>query len=238
MIEKIYIGDDAIHFAVEQLIEAGRAAIAERGWFILALSGGSTPKAIYQELAARHQQSLNWRKVRIFFSDERCVPPTSNESNYKMAMENGIASLGIPENQIYRMKGEMDPPGAAREYQDWVVKHVPDQKFDLILLGMGEDGHTASLFPDTSALQNTEDLVVSNFVPKLNVHRLTFTYRLINQAIRICIPILGESKAPMVKEIFSGEKHEKMKRYPIQGVDFTKTLFILNPQSASLIPNL
>lgn len=225
-----YIGknsEEAVKYAIRQIVHAAQEGIKTRGKFTLALSGGSTPRAIYKRLT---KSSLDWKKAFIFFSDERCVPPTSDESNYKMALDSGIGSLGIPESQIFRIKGEIDPTLAATEYQSLIETHVPNATFDLIMLGMGDDGHTASLFPETTALTETSRLVVANFVPKLNTDRITFTYPLINKAHHINAYILGASKAPMVKEIFSNKEC-----YPIQKIDFKKTIFILDEDSASML---
>lgn len=222
--------NNPIEIAVQLLLQAARAGIAKRDKFTLALSGGSTPKVIYKELAEKHKESIDWKKAFIFFSDERCVPPTSDESNYKSAMENGIGSLGIPEEQIFRVKGENDPKEAAQEYEELIKKHVAQERFDLIMLGMGDDGHTASLFPGTEALNETKRLVVANFVPKLDTWRVTFTFPLIDRAHNVNVYILGASKAPMVKEIFSQEI-----KYPIQNLDLQKTVFILDEGSQSML---
>lgn len=233
MRDNIYIGkstEETVQQAVKRLILIGKKAIADRGIFTLALSGGTTPKSIYKELCKNHRHSLDWSKVWIFFSDERCVPPTNEESNYKMAMENGIGSLNIPDSQIFRMKGEIDPKESAADYQKLIYFYVPDLAFDLVMLGMGEDGHTASLFPKTEALNNETDLVTSNWIPELNTNRLTFTFKLINQANEIDVYVLGKSKAAVVKEIFLEEK-----KYPIQQLDFCKTHFFLDDASAHLL---
>jgi 6-phosphogluconolactonase len=229
MHESVYIGEtseQAVKFAANELIQLGQQAIDKKGLYTLALSGGSTPKAIYKELSKNHQKSLDWSKVLIFFSDERCVPPSSEESNYKMALESGIGSLGIPPSQIFRIVGEEDPKNSALAYENLIKQHVPGQLFDLIMLGLGNDGHTASLFPNTEGLKNNKDLVISNWVPSLNASRITFTFKLINQARHIHVHILGSSKASIVREIFSEEK-----KYPIQRLDYAKTLFILDDAS-------
>src|SRR5262249_13706866 len=178
---------DAAAFILEQ----ARKAVAERNEFRIALSGGNTPAPVYARLAAEGHD-LPWESVRFTFGDERCVPPDDPQSNFKMAHENLFVPAAVPEKSIMRMRGEIDPQIAAREYEDQLdaiaIEHGERiYQHDLILLGLGPDGHTASLFPGTAALEEMTRRVVANFVPKLNAWRLTFTYPLINHARQILL---------------------------------------------------
>jgi len=189
------------------ILAQGREAFAERGEFRIALSGGNTPRPVYAELAKSGDQ-LPPEKLIITFSDERCVPPDNKESNFRMARETWLGPGRIPERSILRMPGEKEPTVGAAEYEvtlkqlagrDEIFRH------DLVLLGLGDDGHTASLFPDTAALKEKERWVVANFVPKMNSWRLTFTFRLINAARHVCF-LVGAGKSPqLVDQIMAGD---------------------------------
>ena len=200
---------DAAAFILEQ----GRAALGARGEFRLALSGGNTPRPVYRELAAR-AQDLSWERTFITFSDERCVPPDDEKSNYRMAQESLFTPGAVPERSIARLRGELDPHVAAQEYEDQLdVLAVQTgevvYRHDLILLGVGDDGHTASLFPGTAALEEQMRKVVANFVPKFNSWRLTFTYPLIQQARRILFLVDGSKHVELIESVLAGDT-----RYP------------------------
>ncbi|HEY2679790.1 MAG TPA: 6-phosphogluconolactonase, partial [Candidatus Udaeobacter sp.] len=172
--------------AAQLILEQARKAIAGRNEFRIALSGGNTPAPVYARIAVE-AHDLPWESVRFTFGDERCVPPDDPQSNFRMARENLFVPAGVPEKSIMRMRGEIDPQIAAQEYEDQlnaIAIGGGEQLYqhDLILLGLGDDGHTASLFPGTAALEDMTRRVVANFVPKLNAWRLTFTYPLINHA--------------------------------------------------------
>jgi 6-phosphogluconolactonase len=184
--------------------DSASEAIDSRGFFRIALSGGNTPRPIYQALAL---EDCDWRKWIVTFGDERCVAPDDTQSNYRMASESFL--LVTSPGEVLRMKGELDPQEAAEEY-DTAIQHLGkrfgEQRYrhDLILLGLGEDGHTASLFPETAALEETQKNVVPNFVPKFNTHRLTFTFPLINAARCVAFVISDKTKKPMVDRVFAG----------------------------------
>lgn len=226
--------EEAVKFATEHFIECANKAISLHGYFAVALSGGSTPKAIYQALAREENRDrIDWGKVLLFWSDERCVPPDHPDSNYKMAMDDGLGSLDIPKEHIFRMKGELHPEESAKEYDLLLNEEVPNERFDLIMLGMGEDGHTASLFPKTHALHTTGRYVTANFVPQMDTWRLTFTYDCINSAENIAIYVLGEKKADIVDKVLNGEHNPDT--YPIQNVGTEKrhALWIFDKGAAS-----
>ncbi len=199
----------------QQLIAAAaNVSIGKRGYFRVALSGGATPRPIYEALAAG--ENLNWERWQIFWSDERCVPPTSPESNYRLVKETllePLARRALAPRVVVRMAGEGDPEAAAADYERAVRESVPANpksgagdlpRFDLLLLGIGADGHTASLFPYTPAVDERDRLVAPNFVPKLGVTRLTFTFPLLNAARRVLVVVNGASKAPALREILAG----------------------------------
>lgn len=192
--------EETISFAVQHWTLLAKEAIQKRGRFTVALSGGSTPNAIYRLLAEK-PQSLDWSKVHLFWSDERAAPPTHPDSNYHSAMQSGLARLPIPSNHIFRMQAEKMPlETAAADYEALIKKILP---FDLVMLGVGEDGHTASLFPNTAALAIEDRLVAANWVPQKKSWRMTFTYPCIHNSRHIVIYALGASKEAIVPEVLS-----------------------------------
>lgn len=200
-------GEELSREAADFVVWAGEQAVSAAGTFRLALAGGSTPRGLYAYLASSPlARRLDWRRVSVFFSDERCVPPDHPDSNFRMATETLIAPLGLPRERIFRMRGEDEPERAAREYEDRLRNEfgaLPPSwpRFDLILLGLGEDGHTASLFPQTPALEERHRLVVPNRAPRGVAQRLTFTVPLINQAQAVVFLVSGAKKAPAVKAV-------------------------------------
>ncbi len=189
--------------AAAVILEQARKAIVERNEFRIALSGGNTPAPVYARIAM-DAHDFPWESVRFTFGDERCVPPDDPQSNFRMARENLFVPAAVPEKSIMRMRGEIDPQIAAQEYEDQLNAIATERgeriyQHDLILLGLGDDGHTASLFPGTAALDEMTRRVVANFVPKLNAWRLTFTFLLINHARHILF-LVGASKNPQLVE--------------------------------------
>jgi len=181
-------------------------AIAEHGKFNIALSGGSTPKSLFKVLATRYQQEFSWEQTQIFWSDERCVPPESPDSNYYLAKTTLFDHIAIPPSNIYRVKGEIEPQAAAAEYEE-ILKQALSAlpRFDVILLGMGDDGHTASLFPGTTALKVHDRLVIENFVPTKDMWRITFTDVTINAAANIMFLISGRDKTDRLQQVLEGQ---------------------------------
>jgi len=192
----------------ERFISAAGEAIGERGEFSVALAGGSTPIGMYELLAAEPLRGrVAWENVRFYWGDERCVPPDHPDSNYGAAAKALIEPLGIPLSSVHRMRGELDPAQAAEEYALEIQQRVPGRPpaLDLVLLGMGDDGHTASLFPGTEALDATERLVTENYVPKLGSWRITLTARLINAARRVIFLVTGDGKADSLRAVLEGD---------------------------------
>lgn len=192
------------------IFEHARNALAERNEFRIALSGGNTPAPIYARIAAE-ARDFPWERVLFTFGDERCVPPDDPQSNFRMARENLFMPAGVPEKSIMRMRGEIYPKTAAQQYEDQlnalaIASGEAVYRHDLILLGLGDDGHTASLFPGTAGLEETARGVVANFVPKLNDWRLTFTFPLIDRARHILF-LVGESKSPqLIERVIGGDQ--------------------------------
>ena len=195
--------------AADFILAQAQQALGERNEFRIALSGGNTPRPVYTRLAAIGHD-LPWDLIRITFGDERCVPPDDAESNFRMARETLLAPAAVPKQSILRLRGEIDPQTAAQEYQDHLDAIAteggqPIYRHDLILLGLGDDGHTASLFPGTAALDETIRRVMANFVPKFNTWRLTFTLPLINAARHILF-LAGASKNPaLIERVLQGD---------------------------------
>jgi len=181
-------------------------AIAARGRFNVALAGGSTPKAAYALLAAEpYRTAIAWDAVRFFFSDERCVPPSDAESNYRMAHEAMLESLGIAQAHIFRMRGEDEPHAAAAVYAQLLQAELGEGVvLDLMMLGMGPDGHTASLFPGSSPLDEDERLVRAPYVEQFASFRLTLTPRVINAARAVQIATAGTAKSAALTRALEG----------------------------------
>jgi 6-phosphogluconolactonase len=213
---------DFVADAASFILNLAQNALAERGEFRLALSGGNTPRPVYSKLAQLGRE-LPWERVLITFSDERCVPPDDEQSNYRMARESLFVPAGIPQKSILRMRGEVEPRIAAQEYQtelDGLARERAESIYqhDLVILGLGEDGHTASLFPETAAVDETTERVVANFVPKLQAWRLTFTFPLINHARDICFLVNANKHADLVERVLAGEPQYPATRVnPVSG---------------------
>ena len=197
-----------IAFCCDHFCKLAKNAIDTHGAFFVALSGGSTPKTIFERLTTEpYAQKIDWSKVHLFWGDERSVPPDHEESNYRMAMKAGLEKMPIPKEQIHRMHAEKEIEKNALEYEKTILQVLGKHPFDMIMLGMGEDGHTASLFPETKALYEKEHLVVANEVPQKNTWRMTLTFDCINQAQNAVFYVLGAGKKEMLARVLSaGEK--------------------------------
>ena len=194
--------------AAEFIVQQARLALGERGEFRIALSGGNTPRPVYAEVA-RLGCDLPWERIFVTFSDERCVPPDHEQSNYRMARESLLSPGAVPDRSVARLRGEIEPALAAQEYEDELdvlaaQKGEMIYRHDLLMLGLGDDGHTASLFPGTAALEERTRKVVANFVPKLDAWRLTFTLPLINQARRVCF-LVGDKQRELIERVLDGD---------------------------------
>ena len=205
--------------AVGLLAELLEHAVHTNGRAALALSGGSTPRPIYQELSARE---LPWGKIHLFFGDERCVPPDHKDSNYRMAREALIDPLTgrgvLPATNVHRVEAERPPAEAAERYEAELRRFFGEAPpaFDVALLGMGPDAHTASLFPHTKALGETKRWVVANRVEKLNAERITLTYPVLNQARVVMFLVRGADKAEALRRVL--EERTPIEDAPAHGV--------------------
>lgn len=192
--------------AARDFAERATAAIEERGRFTVALAGGSTPKATYEILARDYADGIDWSRVHVFFGDERTVPPDHEDSNYRMAREALLDH--VPVGSVHRMRGELPPEEAACSYEEKLREFFGDSgppSIDLVMLGIGEDGHTASLFPNTPALDVTDRWTIENPVEKLDTVRLTLTKPIINAARAVNFLVAGEDKAEALREILQGD---------------------------------
>lgn len=209
--------------AAEKIVAIAQQAITEQGVFSVALSGGSTPKKLYELLASEfYSGQLDWAHIHFFFGDERNVPPDSDESNFKMANEAMFSKIKqLPAENIHRVAGEEAAADAANEYEqelkDFFHNELPD--FDLILLGLGPDGHTASLFPASPASEENVRWFVENWVEKFRAYRLTLTFPVINNASNVLFLVAGSDKANVLQEVLhgSGNKYPSQRVNPVNG---------------------
>jgi len=217
--EKKILPDAAslIDAATQTVVASARSAIAKRGVFHIALAGGSTPKGLYQKLATpEYAGKIDWARVHIYFGDERCVLPTHEDSNYKMAKESMLDHVPVPEENIHRYMTENGvAPDVAKAYENTMEISLQGAPIDLVLLGLGPDGHIASLFPGTPALDVTETAVTSLYVEKFESWRVTMTYPTINAARQVIVFIAGEAKAAIVKDITT----DAVAGLPVQRLD-------------------
>lgn len=207
--------DEVLYALAEYFIQVGNNAIAARGRFSVALSGGSSPKKLYELLASTsHADRLDWTKAYFFFGDERNVPQDHADSNYLMAKKALFAPLMIDADNIYAVDTSLTPNEAAQKYAEQIAEFFNDEEmsFDLVLLGLGDDTHTASLFPHTAALGDVTPSVKANYLPEKDIYRITFNAPLINEAKNIAFLVYGESKAPAVYNAL--EADENVELYP------------------------
>lgn len=219
----IYPDAEAVAQSAAQLVaDAAANAVARRGVARIAFSGGSTPKVMFALLAdpARpFRSAIDWQRLQLFFVDERCVPPTNAESNFRMTTEQMLRKVPLPAENVHRIEGELAPEEAAARYESTLrnslrLEGAETPVFDLVLLGMGDDGHTASLFPHTAALEEISRLVVVNHVPQKETWRITLTFPVINAAREVCFLIEGVAKTAVLAEVLTGPRDAE--RLPAQ----------------------
>lgn len=214
--------------------------LKDRERVTVALSGGSTPKSLFDYWAKNHQHDIDWNSIFLFWGDERCVPPTDEQSNYKMTKEHLLDHVSIPERNVFRIKGENDPEAEAERYSTLlqmeveVVSTVPS--FDLVILGMGDDGHTASIFPQEIELWKSDNLCVVGTHPNSGQKRVSLSGKVINRAQRVVFLVTGATKAKKVKEIIESRKEVKdiypaAKVKPVSG----KLTWFLDKEAAKLL---
>lgn len=203
----IYIYDDLtawLQGATQHIRHAIQARIATRGRCAISLAGGGTPKPIYEQLA--QTDGIDWSVVDIFFGDERCVPPDHADSNYKMAAETLLNRVAIPAENVYRIRGEWPPAEAAEAYEATLRAYFPQgrARFDLVLLGMGHDGHTLSLFPKTPAIHETTRWVMAQHIANRDMWRVTLTPPAVNDAEHLLFLATGDNKAVALERVLHG----------------------------------
>ena len=229
-----------VEAAVDLFIQEAAACIADRGWFSVALSGGSTPKAVYAALGAPEKRGeVCWEKVHLFWGDERHVPPDDPKSNFRMVREALLDHVPIPDGNVHRVSAELDVRKAAWNYEAELRGHFSGDwpSFDLVFLGMGGDGHTASLFPHSSGLREEDRWFIENYSSENETWRLTLTKHAINAARLMIVLVQGKSKAEMLKTVLTGPK--KPEQHPIQLIRPVdgRMVWLLDDDAARLLPS-
>jgi 6-phosphogluconolactonase len=238
-------GAEVAAAAAEMLTSGVAAAVQARGVARVAISGGTTPKAMFALLADRSKPyfaRMPWDKLQLFWVDERTVPPESADSNYGNAKTLLLDHVPLRPEQIYRMEGELEPEVAASRYEAAIrtafrLEGAETPTFDMILLGMGDDGHTASLFPHTEAIHELGRIVVANHVPKINTWRITLTWPVINQGREVVILIESASKANVLREVFLGPYDPELKPSQLIRPASGKLTLLLDAAAAAKIPS-
>jgi 6-phosphogluconolactonase len=235
---KIFPTADAVAHALADLfVDVGEAAMADRGSFRVALSGGNTPRAAYELLGAETTaEQLSWSDVFIYFGDERCVPPGDEQSNYRMAEKTLLDAVPIPPANVHRIRGEIDPATAAADYAQILRTDLGDPPhFDLVLLGLGPDGHTASLFPGTPPDTDDDALVRAVYSESQAMWRVTVTPKVINAAHTVAFAVEGVEKTAILATVLEGPRDPT--KYPAQIVAPTsgRLLWLVDELAAGLL---
>lgn len=205
----------------------------------IALSGGSTPKHIFKYLARNYNLSINWNKINFFWGDERCVPPDDPESNYKMTYENLLSKISVAKENIFRIKGESDPNEEAISYSQLIKNNLPllndTPAFDLIMLGLGEDGHTASIFPNQINLLQSDNICEVAIHPSSGQKRITLTGKTINNAHNIIFIVTGKNKSKIINDILNNKIESK--NYPASFIKPMngKLVWLIDNEAARLL---
>lgn len=234
MVVKLRDAEAVARAGASAVVEAAFKAIHDHGSFTVALAGGSTPRRSYELLADEFADQVDWRRVSFFFGDERCVAPDSPESNYRMAREALFDPLKLPPSAVRRMAGEIEPQNAAAEYDSEIRRLVGEREtaFDLVLLGMGGEGHTASLFPGSAALGETSRLTVAVEVAAEPPRRLTLTPPALASTRQIVFLVTGEKKAAALADVFGGG--EALPAAVVAGL--APSRFLVDEAAASRLP--
>ena len=234
-IEILKSADDLARAAATHFVTKSRESISKNGRFTVALSGGSTPKRLYELLAdpkEAFRDQLAWEKILFFWSDERHVPPDHPESNYRMTCEALLSRVPVAKDNVHRVAGENPNASEAAEQYEETLKTVTGEalpQLDLILLGLGPDGHTASIFPGSEVLQETKRLVAAPWVEKFKSYRITMTLPLLNNGASVVFLVSGDEKAEIVREVLEGPE-----QYPAQAVKPKGELLWLLDQRAAV----
>jgi 6-phosphogluconolactonase len=226
--------------AAEEIAHVAGEAVCTHGEFRISLSGGSTPAATFELLATRFQYSVDWKEVQFFWGDERCVPPDNKESNYGMADRTLLSKIELRPEQVHRMRGELPPEEGALDYEENLRRSFSigaDElpRFDLVLLGLGDNRHTASLFPGSPEIHETKRMVVAVDVDAEPRQRLSFTPPVINHAQRVMFLVAGRNKAEAVRDVIEGPRNPD--KFPAQIVapNDGELLWFLDAAAASLL---
>lgn len=225
-------------FAIE-IVNIINESLKKKKPTTIALSGGKTPKLLFTVLAEKYSKSVDWSYVHLFWSDERCVQPVDPESNYGMTRKILLDKIEIPEKNVHRIRGEEDPDSEASRYSKEIIANTLSEnkipKFDLIVLGMGEDGHFASIFPGNIKLLSSKKVCEATAHPVSGLKRITITGKVINNADKIFFLVAGNSKAPVIEQIFNKEAISE--NFPATYVDPERgdTIWFLDKEAAELI---
>lgn len=230
--------NDLSRAAAELFVDEARKSVAARGLFAVSLAGGNTPKPAYELLAsAEFGPRVDWPKVHVFWGDERCVPPDHPKSNYRMTREALLEHVPLPAANIHRIRGELAPPAAATDCEADLRQFFPDGKtrFDLILLGLGDNAHTASLWPGTSVVSETKRLAAEVYVPEQDLWRVTLTAPALNAGRVVAFLVAGADKAAAVREVQRGPRD--VSRYPAQLIqpNHGDVIWLLDRPAAALV---
>lgn len=242
---RVYDGADALsRAAADHFLETIQASVAARGRARVAVSGGSTPKKTFGLLADPSQpfeKAMPWDKIELFFVDERTVPPEDKDSNYRMTREELLSKVPLNPDHVFRMEGELDPTEAAARYESAIrnqfkLEGAETPVFDVLALGMGDDGHTASLFPHTEAIHELAKIVTANHVPQKDTWRITLTWPVINQAKDVFFLIGGKDKAEPLHRVLQGPYDPETLPSQLIQPRSGKLLLLLDRDAAALLP--
>ena len=220
--------------------EQAAQSITERGRFLVALNGGSTPNRLFQLLATEYKDKVDWNQVHVFWGDERCVPPDDPESSYGQARDLFLSHVPIPDSNIHRVNGDLEPAAASKDYSLTLSRFASPPlefpRFDLVFLGMGEDGHTASLFPGSPVDVTEPTLPVTAHYQDRPANRVTLTQLVFNQAHVVAFMATGEKKAETLAEVLSDRYNPKL--YPAQRIEPKegKLLWLIDENAAAKLP--
>jgi 6-phosphogluconolactonase len=242
---RVYDGADALaRAAAEQFLEAAQAAVSARGKARIAVSGGSTPKLTFKLLAdpaGPFAKAMPWDKIELYFVDERCVPPDDKESNYRMTREALLEHVPLKPEQVFRIEGELEPELAAARYETAIrssfrLEGAEGPRFDVLALGMGDDGHTASIFPHTAAIHEMGRVAVANHVPQKDTWRVTLTWPVIIEASEVFFLIGGKDKADPLHRVLQGPYDPETLPSQLIQPKSGKLLMLLDRDAAALLP--
>jgi len=218
---RIFPSADNLYRALAGMIIRDLDRLEPDQYYSIALSGGTTPRQLFKLLSEEYADTIMWEKVLIFWGDERCVPADSNESNYNMTYDTLLQNILIPDTNIFRIRGEANPASEAAQYSSLVKDNLPEvngiPQFDLMLLGVGEDGHTASIFPDQIGLFGSHHLFETAVKPDSGQKRITATGKLINNSAKVIFLVTGTGKANIVSEIV--ERKTGYEKYPASKIN-------------------